>query len=117
MKFVAEVRGQPKKIEPPYWIGEKFGDGKRPGLPDAPQVGPWRRRFFVLGCPLVDVGQFGGGKRRMFGGFAVFEEPNYDPCHAENASTKKSIMPTVVNHYPGYDSWGQDGAHVGAGVE
>ena len=117
MKFIAEVTRQPVEIEPPDGIGEEFWNGIRPGLRDAKQLDPrggWTRLFWKL---LVDVSKFGGGERRMFGGFMVLEIPHQYPRCREKAGDQKGGVPAKKVSRQGHQQRSQDHADIGAAVE
>src|ERR1035438_8162456 len=107
MKSVAEVTRQPVEIEPPDRIGEEFGNGVCPGLADTKQLDPWRGWTRLLRGVLIDVGKFDGGKRRMFRGLSVLEEPQQDPrCRKKTGDQKGGVPAKKVSRH-GHQERGQ----------
>ncbi len=89
VKLCAEVRWEPKKIEPPYRIGEKLANGEGPCPVDSRAAASKGCRGPSESGVLIDVAQLSTGQRRMIGRSAIEAIPPCDPQHTEDAGRKK----------------------------
>ena len=69
-----EEVGDPEEVEPPDGVEEKFSGDEGPGLAVGEELCPFDAPGGLLRVAL-DVGEFLGGEARVFGGFAIEQEP------------------------------------------
>src|SRR6202030_4873813 len=112
-----EKRRQPKKIEPPDRIGEKFRNRERPGLSVTKKFEPRDLCFNLFPCTTADVLQLRASQPRMFGRIAIFLEPPKDPGNAKKSRHDEGGAPAVANGDPRHGGGSENRANICARIQ